>query len=176
MSTTPGAASERPVSDPSARDRAAGAEPTAAESATTEPAATVPATTVPATTVPAATSTSHEVAVRRAPKYQTFILIGVIVGLIAAMILTFAFQRTPNEIDAARGEVYFSPGAVFGFLLLVCIPIGIAVFGLLAWILDVRARKKTHTVRVDKVNVRVSEPEAEAPPAATTSADHEDNL
>ncbi len=155
MSTSPGAESEHPVSDTPAPDGATRDQPAATE--------------------PSATSSSHEVAVRRAPRYQTFILIGVVVGLIAAMVLTFAFQRGPDEIDAARGEVYFSPGTVFGFLLLICIPVGIAIFGILAWILDVSARKKTHTVRVDKVNVRVSEPDAEAPPTAT-SADNEDNL
>ncbi|GAB2524971.1 hypothetical protein [Paramicrobacterium agarici] len=150
MSTTPGDSSDRPVSD-------------------------APAEQSSESSVPIESATSHEVPVRRVPKYQTFLLIGVIVGLVAAMILTFAFQRSPQEIDPSSGDVYFSPGQVFGFLLLISIPVGVAIFGLLAWILDVRARKKTHTVRVDKVNVRVSEPDAEAPHTAGSS-DKEDNL
>lgn len=170
MSTTPGDASERPVSDDAASGDAAHA------AASQRPAETEQ---------PAETETTHEVPMRRAPKYQAFLLIGVVVGLIAAMVLTFAFQRSPEDIDPSAGEVYFSPGQVFGFLLLLCIPIGVAIFGLLAVILDVRARRKTHSVRVDRVNVRVSETDAEeaadtAAPAADAeepapSPDKEDN-
>lgn len=158
MSTTSGNESERPDSERVASDPPAAVDPSAD------------------------TTTSHEVPVRRVPKYQTFLLIGVAAGLIAAMILTFAFQRSPGEINASAGEIYFSPGQVFGFLLLICIPIGLVVFGLLAWILDLSSRSKTHTVRVDRVNVRVSEPEAETPSTGSSrgqagpSSDQEDNL
>lgn len=177
MSTTPGDASERPESsqssEPQAERVASATPPESAEAAAPADAAEPAEAAVSAeAAAPTETASSHSVAVRRAPKYQTFLLIGVIAGLIAAMILTFAFQRSPEEIDPAAGEVYFSPGTVFGFLLLICIPLGIAIFGLLAWVIDISNRKKTHTVQVDKVDVRVSEPQA-ATPAASPSTETE---
>lgn len=117
------------------------------------------------------TESSGEAIVRRAPKYQSFLLIGVVVGLIVAMALTLIFQRSPEELDASKGELYYSPMQVFGFLLLICVPVGVALFGILAWLIDLRARRRSTVVQVGKVEVRPIDVEtsdaAEAQPTAS---------
>lgn len=100
--------------------------------------------------------------VRRAPKYGTFALLGLVVGIIAAMALTFGFQRSPDEIDESKGEVYFSPLQVFGFLLLFCGLLSVALFLVIAWLVDVGARRRARTVDVGRVEVRESIDKADA--------------
>lgn len=90
---------------------------------------------------PAEVRTRTTVAVRRSPKYARLIILGALVGLIAAMILTFAFPESEE----------FSQGQVFGFLALICAAIGVALFGLIAIILDKTVGAKTRQVAADKV-------------------------
>ena len=54
------------------------------------------------------------VRVRRAPKYSVFLVVGAALGLLVAMILTFAFNGT-GGISPNTGLVY-SQSQVFGFL------------------------------------------------------------
>jgi hypothetical protein len=75
--------------------------------------------------------TSDAVTVRRAPRYPAFILAGVAVGVLVALVLTFAF---PENADYDRGQV-------FGFLLLWAGAIGAAVGGVVALLVD-RALEK----------------------------------
>jgi len=89
---------------------------------------------------------------RRAPKFSVFLLIGASLGLIAAMILTLAFDGT-GDVSPNTGLVY-SQGQVFGFMLLVCIPVGLALAGILALILDRRSSRHTRDVIVDHLSVR----------------------
>jgi len=98
------------------------------------------------------------VRVRRAPKISVFLLLGAALGVLVAMILTFAFNGT-SEASPNTGLEY-SQGQVFGFLVLICAPIGIALGGILALILDRRSRKHTHEVAVDHESVHV-DPEPE---------------
>jgi purine-cytosine permease-like protein len=62
---------------------------------------------------------SANVTVRRSPRYQRFFFVGVSLGIVVAIILTFAFPADPQ----------FSSTQVFGFLAIFTASIG-AVLGL----------------------------------------------
>lgn len=70
--------------------------------------------------------TSDAVTVRRAPRYPAFILAGVALGVLVALVLTFAF---PENAEFERGQV-------FGFLLLWAGAIGAALGGVVALLVD----------------------------------------
>ena len=89
----------------------------------------------------------EKLTVRRAPKYGVFLALGAALGILAAMILTFSFSGTFDE-SPNTGLVY-DQGQVFGFLLLICIPVGLAVTGGLALILDRTVGRRTRAGRVD---------------------------
>lgn len=85
--------------------------------------------------------------VRRTPKYPVFLVVGAALGLIVAMILTFTFNGTSEE-SPTTGLIY-SQGQVFGFLLLICIPVGLALGGITALVLDRVFARRAHAVTVD---------------------------
>lgn len=89
--------------------------------------------------------------VRRSPKYTVFLLIGAAFGVLLALILTFAFNgsQTPSE----SGFLY-SQGQIFGFLMLMCIPAGLALFGVLALVLDRASRRRTRELSVAREHFR----------------------
>jgi drug/metabolite transporter (DMT)-like permease len=93
------------------------------------------------------------VRVRRAPKISVFLILGAGLGVLVAMILTFAFNGT-SEASPNTG-VEYSQSQVFGFLVLVCAPIGLALGGIVALIFDRRSRRHTHEVTVDHASVHV---------------------
>jgi ABC-type Na+ efflux pump permease subunit len=95
----------------------------------------------------------ESVRVRRAPKISVFLILGAALGVLVAMILTFAFNGTA-EVSPNTGMEY-SPGQVFGFLMLICVPVGLALAGVVALILDRRSRRHTHEVAVDHTSVQV---------------------
>lgn len=89
--------------------------------------------------------TSGTVTVRRAPRYGRFITLGAIVGAIAALILTFAFSGEPT----IEGElIEFDKGQVFGFLLLICATLGVALGALVALIIDRSTARRARSVAV----------------------------
>ena len=89
--------------------------------------------------------TSDTVTVRRAPRYGRFITLGAIVGAIAALILTFAFSGEPT----IEGElIEFDKGQVFGFLLLICATIGVALGALVALLIDRSTARRARSVAV----------------------------
>ena len=94
--------------------------------------------------------------VRRAPKISVFLIAGAALGVLVALILTFAFDGTAQASPNTGME--YSQGQVFGFLLLICVPVGLALAGIVALILDRRSRRHTHEVVVDHTAVQV-EPE-----------------
>lgn len=106
--------------------------------------------------------------VRRVPKYGVFIALGAVLGVIAALILTFAFDGTVGISENTGLE--YSAGQVFGFVLLGCIPVGIALAALVALLLDRLARRKTREVRIVHDRVRVTDDEGIAPEPAATPA------
>jgi hypothetical protein len=91
--------------------------------------------------------------VRRAPKISVFLLLGAAVGVLVAMILTFSFNGTADP--SPNTGVEYSQGQVFGFLALICVPIGIALAGIVALLLDRRSQHRTRSVDVDHASVHV---------------------
>lgn len=91
-----------------------------------------------------------EARVRRSPRYGVFLALGAALGVLVAMILTFAIDSSARVAD--NGAVY-SQGQVFGFLALVGIAVGLAVGGLVALLLDRIIGRRTRTVRVDHESV-----------------------
>ena len=89
--------------------------------------------------------TDDVVTVRRAPRYGRFILLGVLVGAVVALILTFAFSGQPAD-PALQPE--FDKGQIFGFLLLLCGTIGAALGAVVALIVDRSSAKRARSVEV----------------------------
>ena len=97
---------------------------------------------------PAHESRSDEsiVRTRRAPKYGIFAALGAMAGIIAALILSTVFNGSD---EASRyTQIEYSTTQVFGFVLLWCVPAGIAVAMLIALLLDRTVGRKTREVRV----------------------------
>lgn len=94
------------------------------------------------------------VTVRRSPKYGVFTALGIALGLIAALILATAFDGTAEASPFT--EVTYSQMQAFGFILLWCIPAGIALMMIVALILDRAAARRLRqaTVTVDIVDER----------------------
>ncbi len=90
-----------------------------------------------------------EATVRRVPRYGVFMGIGVVVGLIAAGILTMI-----GSFDESQAlDVVYPPSQVFGFLLLWTVPIGLALGGVAGLILERVARRHDRVVQVDRETV-----------------------
>lgn len=108
------------------------------------------------------------VQVRRSPRYTNFMLLGALLGAVAAFILTLAFPENPD----------FSRLQVFGFLVLACVAIGVALLGFLAILLDRLVGRKVHNVRADRLEVheaRADETDARSDtelPASAPSSEH----
>jgi MFS family permease len=94
------------------------------------------------------------VRVRRAPKIAVFLVLGAALGILAALILTFAFNGTADASPNTGFE--YSQGQVFGFLLLGCVPVGIALGGLVALILDRRSRRRMREIAVDHSSIHTA--------------------
>lgn len=92
--------------------------------------------------------------IRRAPKYGVFTAIGVAVGIIAALILATVFDGTSEPSPFT--EVTYSQTQAFGFILLWCVPAGIALMLIVAMIIDraTSRRARQATVQVDHVDER----------------------
>lgn len=90
---------------------------------------------------------------RRVPKYAVFLLLGAAVGIIATLILTFAFDGTAERSPFT--ELKYSQGQVFGFLLLFCVPVGVALGGLVALLLDRTVGRRSRTVRITHEHIQV---------------------
>lgn len=85
------------------------------------------------------------VTVRRAPRFGGFIILGVVVGVVVALILTFAFSGQPVDPGLVGG---FDKGQVFGFLLLVCGTLGAALGAVTALLIDRASAKRARKIAV----------------------------
>ena len=96
----------------------------------------------------------EEIVIRRSPRYLNFILLGALLGAIVAFVLTLVFPENPD----------YSRIQVFGFLLLVCGVIGIAVLSLVAILLERTVGRREMRARADKLGARIPphEPEGNA--------------
>ncbi|KRA26059.1 hypothetical protein ASD65_12090 [Microbacterium sp. Root61] len=95
------------------------------------------------------------VKVRRAPKYAVFMGLGAIIGILVALILTFAFNGSGEE-SPNTGMVY-SQTQVFGFLALIFVVVGIVVGGVVALILDRVMSKRARDVVMDRETAHYAE-------------------
>lgn len=87
---------------------------------------------------------SDEVTVRRAPRYPRFLGLGLLLGGVVALILTFSFP--PND--------EFDRGQVFGFLLLLCATGGLVLGAVFALILDRAFTRRARRVQVEHESTR----------------------
>jgi hypothetical protein len=81
------------------------------------------------------------VSVRRAPRYYRFMAVGLVVGVLITLILTFGF---PEEQDFNRLQVF---GFVGIFVVALCIGLG----ALVAIVLDRTSRKHARTVSAERI-------------------------
>ncbi|MFB9308437.1 hypothetical protein BJY17_002096 [Agromyces hippuratus] len=79
------------------------------------------------------------VTVRRAPRYSRFMTLGALVGAVVALILTVSFPAN-DEFDL---------GQVFGFLLLACAAIGLALGALVALVIDRATARRAKSVTAE---------------------------
>ena len=101
---------------------------------------------------------------RRAPRYGVFFGIGAVLGILTAFVLTFFVGG--DAASPATGAVY-APEQVFGFLSLVFIPVGLALGGAVALLLDRASSRRSREVRIDRETVqREFDDETSAPPAS----------
>lgn len=107
-----------------------------------------------------ASVTEAQVRVQRSPRYFRFMFAGAIVFAVVAAVLTFAFPDGPT----------YDKGSVFGFLLAICVTIGIVVGAVVALIIDRIATRRARSVAADRIDVRVPDETAagddDVPPSA----------
>ena len=75
--------------------------------------------------------------------------IGAVLGIIAAGVLTMLGSYDPSKVL----DVVYPPGQVFGFALLWTVPIGLALGGLVAIILERLSRRHDRVVHVDRETI-----------------------
>lgn len=97
----------------------------------------------------------ERVSVRRAPKISVFLVAGAGVGILAALILTFAFAGS-TEASPNTGLEY-TPGQVFGFLALIGIAVGLAAGAAVALVFDRLSRRKAREVTVEHASIQIDE-------------------
>ena len=109
---------------------------------------------------PLVTDEIVEASVRRAPKYGVFLGLGAALGVLVAMILTFAFDGSAET--STNTGVQYSQVQVFGFLALVCIGAGLLIGGIVALVFERTLGRRSRVVSVDRERV-VEQPEHRAP-------------
>ena len=83
----------------------------------------------------------REVTVRRAPKYVPFLILGALVGAVAAAAVAYGLP----------GDESFDRGAVFGFFLVAFAAFGAALGAIAALLLDRRSVKRQERAIVEAV-------------------------
>ena len=84
-----------------------------------------------------------EARLRRAPRLPVFLVLGAVLGVILALVLTAV-----GNVDPKVGF-----GATFGYLCLWCIPVGLAVGAIVAIIVDQVSRRRARVVTVERASV-----------------------
>ena len=91
----------------------------------------------------AADLAAETVRVRRSPKIGRFLLVGGVLGLVVALIATLAFPPDGT----------YTTGQVFAYSAAVCVPVGLALFGALAVVLDARSSRRARIVAARRTAV-----------------------
>jgi len=86
------------------------------------------------------------VSVRRAPKYGVFLATGALLGILVALILTFAISG--SEVSPYT-QVVYSQLQVFAFTALICVVVGVTVGAIAALISERVLGGRTRQVVVD---------------------------
>lgn len=86
------------------------------------------------------------VSVRRAPKYGVFLGAGAFVGILFALILTFAIDGTGVS---PYTQVVYSQLQVFGFTALICVVAGVTAGAVVALVFERVLGRRTRQVIVD---------------------------
>lgn len=97
----------------------------------------------------APTHQTVEATVRRVPRYGVFMGIGVVLGIIVAGIIALTGSYEPSKAL----DVVYPPSQVFGFALLWTAPIGLALGGVVALVIERASRRHDRVVRVDRETV-----------------------
>ena len=118
---------------------------------------------------PGSDLTDETVRVRRVPKYSVFLALGVAIGILTALVLTFAFDGTEGT-SQFTGMVYSTP-QVFGFLLLFCIPAAVTLAAIVALIFDRMFAGRAREVAVAHETVHAEDLHAEDPPVERPTED-----
>ena len=92
---------------------------------------------------PKKSATSETVTIRRSPRYLRFFIVGLIVGVLAALILTAVFP--------ADGQ--YTVLQIFGFMLLITLVLGGALGLVVAIILDRTVGKRIITAQAERETV-----------------------
>lgn len=90
-----------------------------------------------------------EASIRPVPRFGVFLGLGAVLGVIVAGILTAVGSYEKSAVL----DVVYPPGQVFGFALLWTVPIGIALAGAVALVLERVARRHARVVRVEHERV-----------------------
>jgi hypothetical protein len=106
--------------------------------------------------------------VRRSPRYGVFLVVGALLGVLVALILTFAYDGTSSP--SVLTNVSFSQGQVFGFLALIVGSIGALIGGVVALVLDRTVGRRTRPVTLDHETVQFEE-QREAEPMVLDQVD-----
>lgn len=93
---------------------------------------------------------------RRSPRYGVFLTLGVALGLLTALILTYSVDA--STVSQATG-VSYDTAQVLGFMSLVCGTVGLALGGIVALVFDRALSRRVRTVRIDHETVRDADPE-----------------
>ena len=96
----------------------------------------------------------------RAPRYTNFMILGAILGVLSALILTVIY---PENTDFSRAQV-------FGFLLLAGVAGGVALGSVIALILDRVVGRRSRTVVADRLGRSESRADQAPGSAPDTSA------
>ncbi|GAB3618738.1 hypothetical protein GCM10027416_32950 [Okibacterium endophyticum] len=114
----------------------------------------------------------ESVVVRRRPRFVNFMLLGALLGVVAALALTFMVPSGSSEEQraVAGDDIEYSTGQVFGFLLLAAVPIGIALGALAAIVLDRVIGRRARTVVAQNIRTGSVEVHSEAETAHSERA------
>jgi hypothetical protein len=92
-----------------------------------------------------------EARLRRAPRLPVFLVLGAVLGVIAALVLTLV-----GHIDPQVGF-----GATLGYFTLWCIPLGLLVGSLVAIVIDQVSRRRARLVTVELARIEGDDREAD---------------